>query len=172
MAQHRLQLLYTKQPAARLDTLHHVTQQQTPECRQCNWALGVYKELKRSLGALSIDSAFADYKECLHTSHVNTYTQASRFRHPDLKLNSPLTVSCHYGFLTGALARIIPGLKSASQNDWVHAYPAATIIASWAGKEEKTVLREMVLLRTIAMAQTRAFPPGGTTEVRMQELSS
>lgn len=168
MVQHRLQPFYIWQPAARLETLGQLMQQQTPVSKECNGALGAYNELKRSLGALSIDSTFTDYKECLHTWHINTYTRASRFRHLDLELNPALTASCHYEFLTSALARIIPGLNHpVKMAEYIH-----MLLPQYQHLELKRRKRQyqeqwQVLLRAVAMVQRWPFPLGGAAEVRM-----
>lgn len=168
MVHHRLQPFYIRQPAARLETLGHLMQRQTPVSRERNGALGAYSELKRSLGALSIDSTFTDYKQCLHMWHVNTYTRASRFRHLDLELNPALTVSRHYDFLTSALARIIPGLNHpVKMTEYIHVLPPQYQHLELKRRKRQYQEQWQVLLRATAMAQRWPFPLGGAAEVRM-----
>lgn len=97
-----------------------------PECTQCNWARGAYHELNRFLGALSIDLTFTGCKECLDTSQVNTYAQASGFRHLDLKLNTTLS---HAIMASPPVLSKVLFLDPISQMKWL-----STHISSWHSK--------------------------------------
>lgn len=144
MVQHRLQLLHIQQPQSRLETLDHLTQQRAPVCRQCNWALGVHDELKRFLHAPRIDLTLTYYREHLDTSSINPYTQASRFRKYWSRAESFSDCFKPLWLPHQCLCKNYSWTQSVSRNDRVHIYPPAKIRASWAEKEEKTVLRIMV----------------------------
>lgn len=99
--------------------LNFLMQPQMPVGRQCTWAPGRCNEQKNFLGALNVDLAFTNYKECLDTSHVNANTQASSIRHLDLELNLTLSISCH-SHSSPVHFKNYFCTHPDSQNNWVH----------------------------------------------------